>query len=56
MSIDATIEYAMQAAFFEFFSESIGISLTTGYDWTQTSSEAKSEEHSYKVSTTVPPR
>lgn len=55
MSIDTSIQYAMEAAFFKFFSESIGISVNTGYDWTHTSSEAKSEEHTYTVSTDVPP-
>jgi len=55
MSIDTSIEYAMEASFFSFFKESLGVSVSTGYDWTQTSSEAKSETHSYTVRTTVPP-
>merc|ERR1712064_222228 len=55
MSIDATIEYAMSASFFSFFSEELGISVSTGYDWTHTSSEAKSETQEFKVETVVNP-
>lgn len=55
MSIDVTIEESMSTSFFKLFETQIGISLTTGYDWTQTSSEAKSETHEYTVRTTVKP-
>lgn len=53
MSIDTTIEASMSASFFSFFSADIGISQTTGYDWTQTSSQAKSETEEFKVETVV---
>jgi len=55
MSIDTTIEASMSASFFSFFSADLGISSTTGYDWTQTSSQAKSETEEFKVETVVPP-
>jgi len=55
MSIDTTIEVAMSASFFSFFSEELSISSTTGYDWTQTSSQAKSETEEFKVETVVSP-
>ena len=55
MNIDATISAAMQESFFEFFSVEIGTSVETGYDWTQISTEAKSEVHTYTVSTVVKP-
>jgi len=55
MSIDTTIEYSMSASFFSFFSEELGVSVSTGYDWTQTSSEAKSETEEFKVETVVSP-
>merc|ERR1712136_156069 len=53
MSIDSTIEESMSAGFFNFFSDDIGISVATGYDWTHTSSEAKSETETFTVETTV---
>merc|ERR1712126_134913 len=53
MSIDTTIEEAMSASFFSFFSEDIGMSTTTGYDWTHTSSEAKSETEEFLVEVVV---
>jgi len=55
MSIDTTIEESMSASFFSFFSDDIGISVSTGYDWTHTSSEAKSETQEFKVETVVNP-
>jgi len=55
MNIDTTIEAAMSEAFFEFFSADIGTSITTGYDWTDISSQAKSETEEFKVETVVPP-
>jgi len=51
--IDATVETAMSAAFFKFFEEDIAISASTGYDWTHTSSEAKSETEDFKVEAVV---
>merc|ERR1712126_261604 len=55
MSIDSTIEYAMHAGFFDMFSEDLGISVSTGYDWTHTSSQAQSETETFKVEAKVPP-
>jgi len=55
MSIDVTIKNAMSASFFEFFEAELGISGTTGYDWTHTSSEAKSDTEEFKVETVVYP-
>jgi len=55
MSIDSTIEYSMHAGFFDMFSEDLGISQTTGYDWTHTSSQAQDETETFKVEATVPP-
>merc|ERR1712126_155178 len=55
MSIDTTIDYAMHAGFFDMFSEDLGISVSTGYDWTHVSSEAQSETETFKVESNVPP-
>ena len=56
MSIDETIEYAMSESFFGMFSKEIGMSSTTGYDWTHTSSEAKSETEEFNLEATVDAR
>jgi len=55
MSIDATIEASMSSSFFGFFSAELGLSVSTGYDWTQTSSQAKSETQEFKVEAVVHP-
>jgi len=47
MSIDATIEAAMSESFFGMFSSVIGLSSTTGYDWNNTSSAARSETKTF---------
>merc|ERR1712223_1808434 len=52
--ISAGISAAMKASFFGQFSAEIGTSLTTGYDWTQTSSIAQTETHQFHVETVVP--
>ena len=39
----------MSAKFFDLFSEKIGISVSTGYDWSYVSSETVSEEHSVEI-------
>ena len=36
------------------FETTIGASIETGYDWTQTSSETMGEEESFEVLTTAP--
>ena len=55
MSIDVSIEAALEASYIELFGATLGISAATGYDWTHVSSETMSEEHSYEVDTEVPP-
>jgi len=54
MSVDATISSEVKAGFFDIFEASIGMSVTTGYDWSETSSEAKSEIREFTDSTEVP--
>ena len=44
MSVDETVEMAMEAQFWEIFKESLGTSVTTGYNWGQVSTETKSEQ------------
>ena len=46
----------MTAYFFKFFSSEIGVSETTGYDWTKASSEAKQQAEQFHVETIVKPR
>jgi len=54
MSIDATISEEMSVAFFEIFEAKIGFSVTTGYNWNEVSTEAKSETREFWVQTDVP--
>jgi len=54
MSIDETISFEIKAAFYEIFEESLGTSVTTGYNWSEISSEAKSETQEFSVTTNVP--
>ena len=56
MKIDETIKVSMSTSFFDLFSTDIGVSLETGYDWTHTSSRAKSETEKFHVETIVKPR
>ena len=56
MKIDETIKVSMSTSFFDLFSTDIGVSLETGYDWTHTSSRAKSETEQFHVETIVKPR
>ena len=55
MSIDATIQASMESSFFGLFSASVGVSVTTGYDWTQTTEATKSEQVTIEVRSTVGP-
>merc|ERR1712038_272064 len=55
MSIDAIVEASMSASFFESFSAELGISASTGYDWTQVSSQAKGETEEFVVEAVVNP-
>merc|ERR1719153_997744 len=54
MSISDTISAEVKAGFFDIFETSIGASSTTGYDWSETSSEAQSETKEFTVSTEIP--
>ena len=49
MSIDPTIKEELNSQFFLLFASSIGVSKTTGYDWTQVSGEAQSGESTVEV-------
>ena len=44
MSVDVTVKNEMSAKFFDIFSEKIGISVSTGYDWSYASSETVRSE------------
>jgi len=55
MSIDLSVAAALKENYFTLFSAELSTSASTGYDWTHTSSETMSEEHSYEVDTEVPP-
>jgi len=54
MSIDETVSYEMSAAFFEIFEEKLGVSVTTGYNWNEVSTEAMSETKEFSIETDVP--
>ena len=53
MSVDVTVKNEMSAKFFDIFSEKIGISVSTGYDWSYASSETVRSETSVYVSGVV---
>ena len=55
ISVSATIEYELGVDLFELFSEKIGVSMTTGYNWKHTSSETKSVTEEFKVLADAPP-
>ena len=44
MSVDTTVEAEMAAQFWGMFSGGLGVSESTGYDWSRTSEAAKSEQ------------
>ena len=54
MSVDVTVKYEMEAKFFDLFSEKLGISVSTGYNWGEVSSETTSEEDSIEITATAP--
>jgi len=54
ISIADTISAEVKAGFFDIFETNLGVSETTGYDWSETSSEAKSETEEFTVSTELP--
>ena len=49
MSISEDVSYEMEMGFFEFFSETIGMSITTGYDWSHSSTMVKTEEETFEA-------
>ena len=55
MSVDETVEYAMEAQFWEIFKESMGISISTGYDWGHVSSETRSDQVTITLEAEAPP-
>ena len=55
MSVDTTVEAEMAAQFFGMFSGGLGVSESTGYDWSSTSEAAKSEQVTVTVEAEAPP-
>ncbi len=54
MSIDTTIKYSMSEKFFGMFEATIGVSVSTGYNWGETTSETMDEEEKFEVLATAP--
>merc|ERR1711915_1071441 len=54
MSIDETVSAEMSAGFFDIFETKLGVSVTTGYNWNEVSTEAQSETKEFSVQTDVP--
>jgi len=54
MHIDDTVSAEMKAGFFDIFETTIGVSVTTGYNWNEVSTEAQSETREFWVQTDVP--
>ena len=54
MSVDVTVKYEMEAKFFDLFSEKLGVSISTGYDWSEVSSETVSEEEHFEINAIAP--
>ena len=55
MSISEEVSYEITAGLFGLFEETLGLSVETGYDWTQTSSETMDEAESFQVDAVAPP-
>ena len=55
MNIDATISYELKASIFEMFEEKLGVSVTTGYNWSKASSEVYNSQIEIDVKSTVKP-
>jgi len=53
-SISSSVTYEMKASFWGIFEESLSVSETTGYDWSETSTQAQNEEQEFSVETLVP--
>ena len=55
MSIDTSIETSMKASLYGIFEASIGISVSTGYDWSLAESQVFSEQVTIEVKASVRP-
>ena len=55
MKIDTTISYELKASIFEMFEEKLGVSVTTGYNWSKASSEVYNTQVEIDVKSTVKP-
>ena len=55
VSVSSTIEYELSLSLFELFSEKLGISMTTGYDWSHSSTVTKSITEEFLVKASAPP-
>ena len=53
--MDITVEAELKAEFFDIFSADIGVSATTGYDWTHATDSTKSEQTTITVEAKAPP-
>ena len=53
--MDITVEAELKAEFFDIFSADIGVSVTTGYDWTHATDSTKSEQTTITVEAEAPP-
>jgi hypothetical protein len=54
MSIDETISESMSESFFGLFSDTIGVSVTTGYNWGSVTAGVKSDEVTVTVDAVAP--
>ena len=54
IGIDIGVNYAVEAGFWEIFSESLGISADTTYDWSHMSSSSQSKTTTITVSAVAP--
>ena len=55
LSISSSVEAELTAEFWGRFSSYVGYSLTTGYNWTEVSTQTESEQITVTVTATVPP-
>ena len=54
MAVGAEVSYELTMQFFQLFSDTLGYSVNTEYDWTSTSSEAMGEQEQFQVSFLFP--
>ena len=55
MSVDYTVSAKLKVEFFELFSETVGVSVSTGYNWNSVSSETINEQHTISITATATP-